>query len=154
LPGIHGVREFKQTGRQAGLPEPSGLVLRSRRALKIILTNEQAGTAWDIARLHAAIARLPPMHCLCYRLPGCQQISRMLRMEEFKPIKEYLREHYQVHSDRADIFFYFIERAIGKLRDKGSLGYIVSNTLDSLCRTAWDKLNANETEKLCAGDAF
>jgi type I restriction-modification system DNA methylase subunit len=51
-----------------------------------------------------------------------------IRMEEFKPIKNYLREHYQVHADRADIFFYFIERAIGKLRDKGRLGYIVSNT--------------------------
>src|ERR1035441_8478052 len=51
-----------------------------------------------------------------------------IRMEEFKPIKDYLRGHYQVHADRADIFFYFIERAIGKLHDKGRLGYIVSNT--------------------------
>jgi len=51
-----------------------------------------------------------------------------IRMEEFKPLKDYLREHYQAHADRADIFFYFIERAIGKISDKGSLGYIVSNT--------------------------
>jgi len=51
-----------------------------------------------------------------------------IRMEEFKPIKDYLREHYQAHADRADIFFYFIERAIGRISDKGSLGYIVSNT--------------------------
>jgi type I restriction-modification system DNA methylase subunit len=51
-----------------------------------------------------------------------------IRMEEFKPIKDYLRGHYQAHSDRADIFFYFIERAIGKISGKGTLGYIVSNT--------------------------
>jgi hypothetical protein len=51
-----------------------------------------------------------------------------IRMEEFKNIKEYLRRNFTVHADRADIFFYFIERAIEKVRDKGRLGYIVSNT--------------------------
>jgi type I restriction-modification system DNA methylase subunit len=51
-----------------------------------------------------------------------------IRMEEFKDIKEYLKKHYKVHSERADIFYYFLERAISLLRAKGAMGYIVSNT--------------------------
>jgi type I restriction-modification system DNA methylase subunit len=51
-----------------------------------------------------------------------------IRMEEFKEIKDYLRKQYKVHSERADIFYYFFERAIELICPNGALGYIVSNT--------------------------
>jgi adenine-specific DNA-methyltransferase len=51
-----------------------------------------------------------------------------IRMEEFKEIKKYLRERYAVHTERSDIFYYFIEHAIRLLRKNGAIGYIVSNT--------------------------
>jgi len=50
-----------------------------------------------------------------------------IRMEEFKRIKSYLRR-YKAHSDRADIFYYFVEKAVLLLRDLGMLGLILSNT--------------------------
>ena len=51
-----------------------------------------------------------------------------IRMETFKEIKSYLRANYQSHSDRADIFYYFVERASSLIRQDGRLGFILSNT--------------------------
>jgi len=51
-----------------------------------------------------------------------------IRMEAFKDLKSYLKLHYEVHADRADIFFYFIERGTRLLRCNGVIGFIVSNT--------------------------
>jgi len=51
-----------------------------------------------------------------------------IRMEEFKAIKSYLRGKYETHSDRADIFYYFVEKASSLLRQDGRLGFILSNT--------------------------
>jgi type I restriction-modification system DNA methylase subunit len=50
-----------------------------------------------------------------------------VRMEEFKPLKNYLREHYKVHEERADFYGYFIEREHHLLREGGRFGMIVSN---------------------------
>ena len=50
-----------------------------------------------------------------------------IRMEEFKAIKEYLRPRFSSHSDRADLYVYFIERGRGLLRSGGAFAMIVSN---------------------------
>ncbi len=50
-----------------------------------------------------------------------------VRMETFKAIKAYLREHYQAHEERADYYAYFLERALGMTKDSGVVGMIVSN---------------------------
>lgn len=52
-----------------------------------------------------------------------------VRMEFLKPYKHYLKTHYRCHTDRADLFIYFYERAIGTLlREGGIMGFISSNT--------------------------
>jgi hypothetical protein len=50
-----------------------------------------------------------------------------VRMEAFKELKSYLREHYFAHEERTDIYVYFIERELDLLRTGGRLGIIVSN---------------------------
>jgi hypothetical protein len=50
-----------------------------------------------------------------------------VRMETFKPIKDYLREKYASHQERADLYAYFLERGANLLRPQGGLGMIVSN---------------------------
>lgn len=52
-----------------------------------------------------------------------------VRMERIKPIKPYLKRHYQVAADRADLYAYFYEIAVRELlRAGGRLGYISSNS--------------------------
>jgi type I restriction-modification system DNA methylase subunit len=51
-----------------------------------------------------------------------------IRMEGFKEIKFYLKSKYLAHSDRADIFYYFVEKATTLLKCNGQLGFILSNT--------------------------
>jgi type I restriction-modification system DNA methylase subunit len=50
-----------------------------------------------------------------------------VRMEAFKEIKNYLETHYQSHDERADLYVYFIERALRLIRSGGRYGIIVSN---------------------------
>lgn len=50
-----------------------------------------------------------------------------VRMEAFKSLKAYLRQHYSVHDERADFYVYFIEREQSLLRKHGKSGMIVSN---------------------------
>lgn len=50
-----------------------------------------------------------------------------LRMESFKPIKDYLKSGYAVHDERSDYYAYFIERAHRLLKADGRFGMIVSN---------------------------
>jgi hypothetical protein len=50
-----------------------------------------------------------------------------IRMEAFKELKEYLRDHYESHAERSDLYVYFIEREHDLLRDGGAFGMIVSN---------------------------
>ncbi|MBK9127743.1 MAG: Eco57I restriction-modification methylase domain-containing protein [Phycisphaerales bacterium] len=50
-----------------------------------------------------------------------------VRMEGIAPIKNYLRTHYYCHEERADLYSYFIERALALLRPTGTLSVIVSN---------------------------
>ena len=50
-----------------------------------------------------------------------------IRMEEFKPLKAYLRKNYAVHAERADLYAYFIEREHKLLKTGGRFGMIVSN---------------------------
>jgi adenine-specific DNA-methyltransferase len=50
-----------------------------------------------------------------------------VRMEEFKPIKDYLRTRYRSHEERADFYTYFIERGLSLIRTTGLFGMIVSN---------------------------
>ena len=50
-----------------------------------------------------------------------------IRMETFKELKCYLRQHYSVHDERTDFYAYFIEREHGLLREAGIFGMIVSN---------------------------
>jgi hypothetical protein len=49
-------------------------------------------------------------------------------MELLKPIKPYLEKHYQVASDRADLYCYFYELGVNLLKADGRLGYISSST--------------------------
>ncbi|MCX6558828.1 MAG: N-6 DNA methylase [Candidatus Aminicenantes bacterium] len=51
-----------------------------------------------------------------------------IRMEGFKEIKFYLKSKYLSHSDRADIFYYFVEKVTTLLKSNGQLGFILSNT--------------------------
>lgn len=50
-----------------------------------------------------------------------------VRMEMFKELKEYLRRRYVSHSDRTDLYVYFMEREHELLRPGGRCGMIVSN---------------------------
>jgi len=50
-----------------------------------------------------------------------------VRMELFKDIKAYLREHYASHAERTDLYAYFLEKDHELLRRSGRLGIIVSN---------------------------
>ena len=52
-----------------------------------------------------------------------------VRMEEFKETKSYLRSHYLSHSERSDLYIYFVERGLGLLQESGYFGMIVSNKL-------------------------
>lgn len=51
-----------------------------------------------------------------------------VRMELLKAIKPYLETHYAVASDRADLYAYFFELAVCRLKPGGRLGYISSST--------------------------
>ncbi|MBK1648774.1 Eco57I restriction-modification methylase domain-containing protein [Rhabdochromatium marinum] len=51
-----------------------------------------------------------------------------VRMEFLKVLKPYLEQHYQVVSDRADLYCYFYERGLKLLKAGGRLGFISSNT--------------------------
>ncbi len=50
-----------------------------------------------------------------------------VRMEAFKPIKNYLRDRFASHQERADLYSYFLERGTLLLKPGGTLGMIVSN---------------------------
>ena len=50
-----------------------------------------------------------------------------VRMEGFRPIKDFLRARYATYEARADLYVYFIERSLDVLRDGGEYGVIVSN---------------------------
>ncbi|HLJ10145.1 MAG TPA: N-6 DNA methylase, partial [Planctomycetaceae bacterium] len=50
-----------------------------------------------------------------------------VRMEIFKELKPYLRQHYVCHAERSDLYVYFIEREHALLRESGRFGMIVSN---------------------------
>ena len=50
-----------------------------------------------------------------------------MRMEEFKNLKDYLRESYVVHETRTDIYAYFIEQSLDLLAAARFLGFVVSN---------------------------
>ncbi|HET7088673.1 MAG TPA: N-6 DNA methylase [Anaerolineae bacterium] len=50
-----------------------------------------------------------------------------IRMETFKPFKDYLRANYACHDERSDLYAYFIERAHQVLKRGGRFGMIVSN---------------------------
>lgn len=51
-----------------------------------------------------------------------------VRMEHLKTLKPYLEKRYEVTSDRADLYYYFFERALRLLKPGGRLGYISSST--------------------------
>ena len=51
-----------------------------------------------------------------------------VRMERIKPIKPYLERHFEVASDRADLYCYFFELGVNLLRPGGRMGYISSST--------------------------
>jgi len=50
-----------------------------------------------------------------------------VRMEVFKEIKQYLRDHYESHDERTDLYVYFIEKSLRLLKRGGLYGVIVSN---------------------------
>ncbi len=50
-----------------------------------------------------------------------------IRMEIFKELKSYLKQNYQVHGPRSDLYVYFIERGHKLLHINGLFGMIVSN---------------------------
>jgi len=50
-----------------------------------------------------------------------------VRMEEFKPLKDYFRAKYACHDERSDLYAYFLEKGHLLLRKGGRFGMIVSN---------------------------
>jgi hypothetical protein len=50
-----------------------------------------------------------------------------VRMEGFKEIKDYLRQAYQSHDERSDLYVYFVEKSHEVLKVGGRYGMIVSN---------------------------
>ncbi len=50
-----------------------------------------------------------------------------VRMEAFKPIKNYLKANFFSHGERSDLYAYFIEKANKLLNQHGKYGVIVSN---------------------------
>jgi len=50
-----------------------------------------------------------------------------IRMETFATVKDYLRTHYDSHEERADLYAYFVERAVALLNNAGRFGMILSN---------------------------
>ena len=50
-----------------------------------------------------------------------------IRMESFKELKDYLKEHYRCHDERSDLYVYFLERGSLLSKKNGYLGMIVSN---------------------------
>ena len=50
-----------------------------------------------------------------------------VRMELFKELKEYLRNNYESHDERTDLYVYFIERSVKLLSPKSLYGVIVAN---------------------------
>jgi len=50
-----------------------------------------------------------------------------IRMEAFKPLKDYLRLRYSSYEERADLYVYFVERANRLLKAHGNFGMIISN---------------------------
>ena len=59
-----------------------------------------------------------------------------VRMEWIKPLKPFLKPRYACHTDRADLFIYFYERAVKLLRPGGRTALIASST--------WTKTKAGE----------
>jgi hypothetical protein len=59
-----------------------------------------------------------------------------VRMELIKPIKPFLKTHYNCHSERADLFIYFYEKSIRLLRRGGRASFIASST--------WTRTKAGE----------
>ena len=50
-----------------------------------------------------------------------------VRMELIKPLKPFLKPRYRCHSDRADLFIYFFERALKSLRTDGCFAFIAAS---------------------------
>src|SRR6185312_16142072 len=50
-----------------------------------------------------------------------------IRMEAFKELKNYLKDHYRSHDERSDLYAYFLERGNVLLKNNGWFGMIVSN---------------------------
>lgn len=50
-----------------------------------------------------------------------------IRMEAFKELKDYLKDHYDSHDERSDLYAYFVERASILLKQDGLFGMIISN---------------------------
>ena len=50
-----------------------------------------------------------------------------VRMEEFKEIKNYVKDHYASHEERADLYTYFLEKGHQILKNDRFFGMIVSN---------------------------
>ena len=59
-----------------------------------------------------------------------------VRMELIKPLKPFLKVKYRCHAERADLFIYFYERALGLLKQGGYSAFIASST--------WTKTKAGE----------
>lgn len=51
-----------------------------------------------------------------------------VRMERIKPLKPFLKPRYSCHTERADLFIYFYERAVSLLRPGGAAAFIASST--------------------------
>jgi hypothetical protein len=50
-----------------------------------------------------------------------------VRMEQFKDLKNFLRNDYEIHAERTDLYGYFIEQALDLAAQEQRMGFIVSN---------------------------
>lgn len=50
-----------------------------------------------------------------------------IRQEEFSPIKNYLQSHFTTYAGTADLYVYFVERAMQVARQNGHFAYILPN---------------------------
>ena len=119
------------------------LKLFQERALPDLSNNIKCGNSligWDILKDHPdmeqeEIDRINPFDWekefpVVFEQGGFDVVignPPYIRMEIFKEIKKYLKANFISHSERADMYVYFIEKCHKILKEHGHFGMIVSN---------------------------
>lgn len=158
----NGVDQVKGRGRQRISLEPAAIqFLRTSEAQKLVEAADQtsrtralkglpdhlsdvAGNALEASRLYSFFHWELEFPEVFFAKGGRRREAAgfdavvgnppYVRMERIKPLKPFLKPRYSCHTERADLFIYFYERAVSLLRLGGAAAFIASST--------WTKTNA------------